>query len=183
MIRIVRMPPFVLALAFALACALAACGSASSQPGTVAPTRSAQMIDSAGKSVGSASLLASRRGPLLVLKLQGVSPGTHGFHVHASGACDPPAFESAGPHLNLANRKHGLRNPAGPHTGDLPNVRARADSSVDTTLVLGSALLGSTALGDGAPARALVVHAKADDMMTDPSGNSGERIVCGVLGK
>jgi Cu-Zn family superoxide dismutase len=141
------------------------------------------MIDSSAAGVGSGSLLDSRRGPLLVLKLQGVSPGTHGFHVHATGQCDPPGFESAGPHLNPANRKHGTRNPAGPHAGDLPNVRARADGTVDTTLVLGSDLLAPTAVGAGAPARALVLHAKADDMMTDPSGNSGDRIVCGVLGK
>ena len=109
----------------------------------MAPTRTARMVDSTGKSIGNASLLDSRRGPLLVLKLQGVSPGTHGFHVHANGACDAPTFESAGPHLNLADRKHGLRNPAGPHTGDLPNVRARADGTVDTTLMLPRELLGA----------------------------------------
>ena len=172
MTRIVLVLPFVLA---------AACAGTSSQPGTVAPTRTARMVDSTGKSIGNASLLDSRRGPLLVLKLQGVSTGTHGFHVHANGACDAPTFDSAGPHLNLASRKHGLRNPAGPHTGDLPNVRARADGTVDTTLVLPRDLLAPNALGAGAPARALVLHAKADDMMTDPSGNSGARIVCGVL--
>lgn len=160
----------------------AGCAGRPAQPATVAPTLTARMLDSADTSVGSASLLESRRGPLLVLKLQGMSPGTHGLHVHATGRCDPPAFESAGPHLNPGNRKHGARNPAGPHAGDLPNVRARADSSVDTTLVLGSDLLAPAALGAGAPARALVLHAKADDLLTDPSGNSGDRIVCGVLG-
>jgi Cu-Zn family superoxide dismutase len=164
------------------AIALAACGGTSPQPGAVAPARTAQMVDSSGTNVGSASLLESRAGPLLVLKLRGVSPGTHGFHVHANGTCESPTFESAGPHLNLANRKHGLRNPAGAHTGDLPNIRARADGSVDTTLTLGGALAAAAALGAGAPPRALVVHAKADDMMADPSGNSGARVVCGVLG-
>jgi Cu-Zn family superoxide dismutase len=169
---------------FALSIVLAAaCSGHSPEPATVAPALTARMIDSSAAGVGSGSLLDSRRGPLLVLKLQGVSPGTHGFHVHATGQCDPPGFESAGPHLNPANRKHGTRNPAGPHAGDLPNVRARADGTVDTTLVLGSDLLAPTAVGAGAPARALVLHAKADDMMTDPSGNSGDRIVCGVLGK
>ncbi len=171
---------WIFALSFVLA---AACGGHSPEPATVAPTRTARMIDSSGTGVGSASLLESRRGPLLVLKLQRVAPGTHGFHVHATGQCDPPDFRSAGPHLNPANRKHGTRNPAGPHTGDLPNVRARADGTVDTTLVLGSDLLAPNAVGAGAPARALVLHAKADDMMTDPSGNSGDRIVCGVFGK
>ena len=167
----------------AMLAVLGACGGGQNQPATVAPTRTAQMIDSTGKSIGTASMLDSRQGPLLVLKLQGVPVGTHGLHVHANGACDPPAFESAGPHLNPASRKHGTRNPAGPHAGDLPNVRARADGTVDTTLVLPRDLLGTSALGPGAPARALVLHAKADDMMTDPTGNSGSRIVCGVLGK
>ncbi len=154
-----------------------------SEPAAVAPTRTASMVDSAGRSTGSVSVLESSRGPLLVLKLQGVPPGTHGFHIHAVGTCTPPGFESAGPHLNPDNRKHGERNPAGPHAGDLPNVRARADSSVDTTLVLPRSLLTAAALGAGAPPRALVLHAKADDMRTDPSGNSGGRIVCGVLGR
>jgi Cu-Zn family superoxide dismutase len=161
----------------------AACGGGSSTPGTVAPARTAGMIDSTGTSIGSASLLDTERGPLLVLKLHGVPPGTHGFHLHANGACDTPTFESAGPHHNPANRKHGTRNPAGPHAGDLPNVRARADGSVDTTLVLSRDLASGSALGAGAPARALVLHAKADDMLTDPSGNSGARIACGVLGR
>lgn len=166
-------------LVFALA---AACGGRPREPATVAPTLTAEMIDSSGGRVGSASLLESRRGPLLVLKLQGVSPGTHGLHVHATGQCVAPAFESAGPHLNPGNRKHGTRNPAGPHAGDLPNVHARTDGTVDTTLTLSGDLLAPAALGAGAPARALVLHAKADDLMTDPSGNSGDRIVCGVLG-
>jgi Cu-Zn family superoxide dismutase len=163
---------------------LAACGSqqSASQGTTVAPTRTAQLIDSAGKPAGSASLLESKRGPLLVLKLQNIPAGTHGIHVHASGTCTPPGFESAGPHLNPANRKHGIKNPAGPHAGDLPNVHAQPDGSVDTTLVLSRDLLTPSTLGAGAPARALVLHAKADDMMTDPSGNSGARIACGVLG-
>ncbi len=167
-------------LSFGLA---AACGAPSSPPGTVAPARTAGMIDSTGNSIGSASLLESERGPLLVLKLQGVPPGTHGFHLHANGACDAPTFESAGPHHNPGNRKHGTRNPAGPHAGDLPNVRARTDGSVDTTLVLSRDLTAGSALAAGAPPRALVLHAKADDMLTDPSGNSGARIACGVLGR
>lgn len=160
----------------------AACAGSTSQPSAVAPTRTARMVDSAGKDIGSASVLASSRGPLLVLKLSAITPGTHGLHLHEAGTCDPPAFESAGPHLNPARRKHGLRNPAGPHAGDLPNVRARASGDIDTTLVLDRAVLAPEAAGSGAPARALVLHALADDLVTDPSGNSGARIACGVLG-
>ena len=161
----------------------AACGGTRAQPSTVAPALTARIINSTGAGVGSASLLPSSRGPLLVLKLQSVPPGTHGLHVHATGQCDTPAFESAGPHLNPANRKHGARNPAGPHAGDLPNVRAGADSMIDTTFVLAAELLAEGALGAGAPPRALVLHAQADDLATDPSGNSGDRIACGVLGR
>lgn len=161
----------------------AACGGTRAEPSTVAPALTARMINSTGADAGSASLLPSSRGPLLVLKLQGVPPGAHGLHMHATGQCEPPDFESAGPHLNPANRKHGARNPAGPHAGDLPNVRAGADSMVDTTMVLATDILAQNALGAGAPPRALVLHAQADDLATDPSGNSGHRIACGVLGR
>jgi Cu-Zn family superoxide dismutase len=161
----------------------AACGASRSQPAAVPPTRTATLVDSTGKSIGSASLLPSSRGPLLVLKLAGVAPGTHGLHIHEGGRCEPPGFESAGPHLNPTRRQHGIRNPAGPHLGDLSNVRVSAAGAIDTTFVLDRALLGSDALGAGAPARALVLHARADDLRTDPSGNSGGRIACGVLNR
>jgi Cu-Zn family superoxide dismutase len=111
-----------------------------------------------------------------------VAPGTHGLHLHETGRCDPPGFESAGPHVNPSRRAHGLRNPAGAHAGDLPNVRASSAGVIDTTLVLARSVLGADVAGAGAPARAIVLHARADDLMTDPSGNSGARIACGVLG-
>jgi superoxide dismutase, Cu-Zn family len=167
---------------YAAAAVLAACGGSRTEPATVAPTRTASMVDSTGRSIGSASLLSSSRGPLLVLKLTGVAPGTHGLHLHQTGRCDPPGFESAGPHVNPFRREHGPRNPAGPHAGDLPNVRASGPGVIDTTLVLPRSVLGADVAGAGAPARAIVLHARADDLMTDPSGNSGARIACGVLG-
>jgi Cu-Zn family superoxide dismutase len=139
------------------------------------------MIDREGKQVGTASLIESQFGGLLMLKLAGMPPGLHGLHVHTNGACEPPTFASAGPHLNPTGRKHGMRNPEGPHLGDLPNVSARDDGTVDTTITLGTELLKPGVIGSGAGARSLVVHEKADDMRTDPSGNSGERIACGVL--
>jgi Cu-Zn family superoxide dismutase len=160
----------------------AACGASRSEPAAVAPMRTARVVDSTGQSIGSASLLPSSRGPLLLIRLTVVPSGTHGLHLHESARCDPPGFESAGPHLNPAQRQHGLRNPAGPHLGDLPNVRASAAGEIDTTLVLDRAVLGTGAVGPGAPGRALVLHARADDLVTDPTGNSGGRIACGVLG-
>ena len=166
---------------------LGACGSRQPESDTPSPARAvgpaltAQMVDTAGKTAGTASILESRSGPLLVLKLKRVPPGTHGLHVHANGVCTPPTFESAGPHLNPAGRKHGAENPAGPHAGDLPNVHARGDSSIDTTFTLPRSLLDQSALGPGSSPRTLVLHAKADDLMTDPSGDSGARILCGTL--
>jgi Cu-Zn family superoxide dismutase len=139
------------------------------------------MINAEGKNVGTASIVQSSFGGVLVLKLSGLPPGPHGLHVHNAGKCEPPAFTSAGPHLNPDAHEHGARNPKGPHLGDLPNVTARQDGSVDTTIALSPALLQPGVIGSGANARTLVVHAKADDEMTDPSGNSGDRIVCGVL--
>ena len=115
----------------------------------------------------------------------GLPHGIHGIHVHGVGRCDGPRFESAGSHWNPAVRKHGLSNAAGPHGGDLPNVTVAANGTLSATLTVPGASLtgpsgapGSLLDGDGA---ALVLHAQADDNMTDPSGNSGDRIACAVL--
>lgn len=156
-----------------------ACGG-NPKPARVVPSSAnTTLVNSDGRSIGTAAVLSSKSGGLLVLKLTGVPPGTHGLHLHAKGLCEPPKFESAGPHYNPAGRKHGARNPQGPHAGDLPNVVARADSSVDTTLAIPAGVL--TAIGSGAGAKSLVLHADPDDLTTDPSGNSGARFACGVL--
>lgn len=108
----------------------------------------------------------------------GLPPGTHGIHVHTTGRCDAPGFETAGPHWNPTSMKHGTMNPQGPHQGDIPNLIV--DSSGRGTI--GATVPGATLAGlldaDGA---AMVVHAAADDLRTDPSGNSGGRIACGVF--
>jgi Cu-Zn family superoxide dismutase len=159
--------------------ATAAC-SGHSKPARVVPSAAnTVLINQQNRRLGTAAVLQSRSGGLLVLKLTGVPPGQHGLHVHATGACEPPTFASAGPHYNPGNRKHGARNPQGPHAGDLPNVVARPDSTVDTTLAIPVEVV--SAIGSGAGAKALVLHAQPDDLMTDPSGNSGDRIACGVL--
>jgi Cu-Zn family superoxide dismutase len=108
----------------------------------------------------------------------GFSVGRKGLHVHAVGRCDLPGFTSAGPHWNPEGRKHGIANPAGPHAGDLPNVPAAANGSVRETVVLTGASLAALRDADGS---ALVIHAGEDDNVTDPSGNSGDRIACAVL--
>jgi Cu-Zn family superoxide dismutase len=137
------------------------------------------VINRDGRRLGSAAVLASSSGGLLVLKLTGVPPGTHGLHLHTNGTCDPPNFDTAGPHYEPGTRKHGAKNPAGPHAGDMPNVVARADSSIDTTLAIPVSVV--SAIGSGRGARSLVLHAGPDDLVTDPSGNSGARFACGVL--
>jgi Cu-Zn family superoxide dismutase len=159
--------------------AIAACSSHAKPASVVPSAANTTLIDSRGRRLGTAAVVPSKSGGLLVLKLTGVPPGEHGLHLHATGACDPPSFASAGPHYNPANRKHGAKNPQGPHAGDLPNVVARPDSSIDTTLAIPGEAVG--AIGSGRAAKALVLHAQRDDLTTDPSGNSGDRIACGVL--
>jgi Cu-Zn family superoxide dismutase len=108
----------------------------------------------------------------------GFNVGRKGLHVHATGRCDPPGFTSAGPHWNPAGRKHGLANSAGPHAGDLPNVPVAANGTLRETVVLSGANLAALRDADGS---ALVLHAGEDDNVTDPSGNSGDRIACAIL--
>jgi Cu-Zn family superoxide dismutase len=118
----------------------------------------------------------------LGISVSGLSPGQHGIHLHENGTCTAPGFESAGGHFNPTSKQHGLLNPEGPHAGDLPNLVVEADGTADTTLTIAANLLaegpGSVI---GAEQRALVIHADPDDQKTDPSGNSGSRVVCGVV--
>jgi Cu-Zn family superoxide dismutase len=156
-----------------------ACGGHPKAASVVPSAANTTLVNADGRRIGTAAVLPSKSGGLLVLKLTGVAPGTHGLHLHARGVCEPPKFESAGPHYNPAGRKHGAKNPQGPHAGDLPNVLARGDSTVDTTLTIPAAVV--SAIGSGAAAKSLVLHADPDDLTTDPSGNSGARVACGVL--
>ena len=138
------------------------------------------MRDVAGRELGTLTLSPHMGGLMLTGRVQGLPPGTHGIHVHAIGRCDPP-FESAGPHWNPTNRQHGTQNPAGPHLGDMPNVVVAGDGSATVNVMAaGGTLGGDGALLDGDGA-SVVIHAGADDYRTDPSGNSGSRIACGVV--
>lgn len=143
----------------------------------------ADVRDARGASVARASL--SQVGDALRVRIEasGLAPGIYGAHVHSVGRCDAPAFESAGPHWNPSARQHGRDNPNGQHLGDLPNLLVGTDrrGSFEFTIP-GAQLAGGPRMlmdGDGA---ALVLHARPDDYRTDPSGNSGTRIACGVLG-
>jgi Cu-Zn family superoxide dismutase len=167
--------------AAALAAALGACATAPSNP---APGAEAAISDAAGRAVARATVRQGPGGLAVHVDAAGLAPGTYGVHLHAVGRCDPPGFASAGPHWNPAGRQHGRDNPAGAHMGDLPNLVVAGDGrgSIDYE-ARGAALAGSggDALLD-ADGAAVVIHAQPDDYRTDPSGNSGARIACGVLG-
>ena len=145
---------------------------------------SADLVDTAGRSVGTLSLREASGGSLRIDgQMRGLPVGTHGIHFHATGQCDATgAFASAGPHFNPASRKHGLESPDGPHAGDLPNLAIGAGGTGNFRTNTTRVSLGSDAASlldaDGS---AVVVHAAQDDQRTDPSGNSGARIACGVI--
>lgn len=165
----------------ALALFAASCSASMSAAGRAA---SATLLDASGRQVGVVRLTAAAGGGVsLSGDLQGLPAGAHGVHFHAVGSCEAAgAFASAGGHFNPTARKHGLESPEGPHAGDLPNVvvtdGGMASLRATTTRVTLSDGASSLLDADGS---ALVVHATADDQRTDPSGNSGARIACGVV--
>jgi Cu-Zn family superoxide dismutase len=142
----------------------------------------AEVRDAQGSSLGVVELRSADFGVILSGTLTGLSPGEHGFHIHETGSCEPPTFESAGSHFEPAGRQHGFHNPEGPHAGDLRNLVVSEDGSalVDAADSLVTLRDGANALLDGDGA-ALVVHPNPDDYRTQPSGGSGEPIACGVI--
>ena len=138
------------------------------------------LVNQAGQPLGTVSAWQTAGGVGIRIQASGLPHGIHGIHVHSVGRCDGPKFESAGPHWNPASRKHGLSNPAGPHGGDLPNVTVAANGVLSTIVTVPGASLTGGQLTD-ADGAALVIHAGADDNVTDPSGNSGDRIACAIL--
>ena len=137
----------------------------------------------AGREYASAS--ASQVGDSIRIRIEasGMPRGTYGAHVHAVGRCDAPDFASAGPHWNPTGQQHGKDNPAGMHKGDLPNLFVGTDGrgSLEINLTASSLAGGSMPMLDSDGA-AIIIHEKADDYRTDPSGNSGARVACGVFG-
>jgi Cu-Zn family superoxide dismutase len=167
-------------LAGALLLASATLGAADMGP----KTAKAELKDAQGKVVATAKLKQTKSGVKISLTASALPAGLHAFHIHAVGKCEPPDFKSAGGHFNPAHKEHGLKNPQGPHAGDMPNFTVGVNgmgktSYVDTRVTLGEG--DNSLFHEGGTA--LVIHEKADDNMSDPAGNAGARIACGVIEK
>jgi Cu-Zn family superoxide dismutase len=148
------------------------------------PVASVSLRNAAGREVGAAVLTEDGAGVHVVLQVEGLRPGEHGIHFHEVGRCERPDFASAGGHFNPSRHQHGLSNPLGPHEGDLPNLVADAHGTAVYTATAPLVTLGlgnpAVSLFD-ADGSALVIHAGPDDQRTSPAGNSGDRVVCGVV--
>lgn len=141
--------------------------------------------DTEGAVVGTAALTEGDSGVDIHLEGENLPPGTHGFHIHEVGKCEPPTFESAGAHYNPTNAKHGFDDPEGPHAGDLRNIEVAEDGTVTEDVTADMVTLeidGENTLYTD-QGTALVIHSQADDYVSQPSGNAGDRIACGVIGE
>ena len=173
------MRPIILSASLLL---LAACAVSLGPPKTDPVALRVALFDAAGGPVGSVLVTADSAGVALAFDVHDLPPGPHGVHVHSAGRCERPDFLSAGPHLDVGHHQHGLDNPAGHHLGDLPNLVVGPDGRAKMTLRLSPAegRFSNRTLLD-ADGSAVIIHAGPDDGRTDPSGNSGARIACGIV--
>lgn len=147
-----------------------------------APRARAELTDAKGKAAGTATLEETRDAVRIRVELRGLAPGPRAIHVHEHGRCEGPKFESAGGHFNPDGKEHGLGNPAGHHAGDLAGLVVGKDGTARAELVARGATLREgprSLLREGGTA--LVVHAGADDHVSDPAGSAGDRVACGVV--
>jgi len=153
-------------------------------PGARLGSYTADLYDAKFATVGKARFTPARDGGVnIALDITSLPPGEHGVHLHAVPSCGGTNFADAGGHFNPTNMKHGLQNPEGHHAGDMDNFTVNADGTAKVTLTVKGVTLGGGGVNSLANGAALVIHAKADDMKTDPSGNSGDRIACTVIVK
>ncbi len=149
----------------------------------LAETAMAELTNGEGQTVGTAELEQTDAGVLIRLEASGLEQGTHGFHIHETGKCEAPNFESAGGHFNPAHASHGVDHEKGPHAGDLPNLEVGKDGAAQTEVIADQVTLKqgeqNSLLSEAGTA--LVIHAKADDNTSQPAGDAGDRIACGVI--
>jgi Cu-Zn family superoxide dismutase len=162
--------------------AIATAGHSRGAAGPAAPGASVEINDASGSLRATGTLQQRADGIAVHIQAHGMKPGSYGIHVHAVGQCAGPAFASAGGHWNPTGKQHGRDNPMGMHEGDLPNLVIGSDGNgtLDAVVAGGKLSDGAAALLD-ADGAAIVIHAAADDYKTDPSGNSGARVACGVV--
>ena len=145
-----------------------------------------EIKDAKGNSIGTAVIKSSGKGVEVDLNVKNLPPGDHALHFHQNAKCDPPDFTSAGPHFNPDKKQHGFLNPLGHHNGDMANFTVESNGTAKVTIknadvVLGTGSEANSLFANGGAS--LMIHAQADDMKTDPAGNAGARIACGVITK
>ncbi len=172
-------------LVLAVATATLVCGPASAKMlGILKDNAKATIIDSQGRPIGKAEVVASKKhGLRFKLSVKGMPKGEHGIHIHDVGVCEGPKFTSAGPHWNPLNRQHGRDNPDGSHAGDLPNLLIKKNGRGSLKFDIAEARFDKERGMMDANGAAIVIHAMSDDHRTDPTGNSGDRIACGIFVK
>jgi Cu-Zn family superoxide dismutase len=164
-----------------LAAVVLLCSAFASAPswGQVPAETRVALHNAQGEQIGSATVIAGAGGSLtLRVQVTQLPPGPHGFHIHDVGKCEPPDFLSAGAHFNPLGKKHGRQNPEGSHAGDLPNLLVGPDGTAEVEVPVRFPVRGP---GLGPAGTALVIHANPDDETTDPDGNTGARLACGVI--
>ncbi|MGE5646668.1 MAG: superoxide dismutase family protein [Acidobacteriota bacterium] len=144
----------------------------------------AELKNAQGQDVGTATFTPSKGGVRIALNLHGLPAGEHAIHIHETGKCEAPDFKTAGGHFNPEHKHHGKDNPEGRHVGDMDNITVKSDGTLRVKILDSGASLGSgpdSLFKEGGTA--IVIHEKADDYKTDPAGNAGARIACGVITK